>query len=83
MTNFICPQGTACKWESSCPASCPNANATTKVRIYSKVPCKCESPLKGVQKLVSNVTYEPGHDNVACTRNNGIKAAPEAVGVMQ
>ncbi|KAH7575402.1 hypothetical protein ACOSP7_005033 [Xanthoceras sorbifolium] len=57
----------------------PNANGT-KVMIsnYAGTPCGYTSPLQGLQKYVSSVTYEPGCRNVKCSDETLIKAATKA-----
>ncbi|KAI8018674.1 putative beta-D-xylosidase 5 [Camellia lanceoleosa] len=57
----------------------PNANATdVMISIYAGIPCKYTSPLQGLEKFVSKVSYEPGCNDVACSNNNQFKAAIEA-----
>ncbi|KHG29436.1 putative beta-D-xylosidase 5 -like protein [Gossypium arboreum] len=54
----------------------PNANAT-KVMIsnYAGVPCQYTSPLQGLQKYVSMVTYEVGCRDVKCNNDTFIDLA--------
>ncbi|PPR89936.1 hypothetical protein GOBAR_AA30751 [Gossypium barbadense] len=54
----------------------PNANAT-KVMIsnYAGVPCQYTSPLQGLQKYVSMVTYEAGCRDVKCNNDTFIGLA--------
>ncbi|KAJ7946159.1 Beta-D-xylosidase-like protein [Quillaja saponaria] len=57
----------------------PNANAT-KVMLsnYEGIPCRITSPLHGLQKYVSSVTYEPGCSNVKCGDESLIAKAAKA-----
>lgn len=57
----------------------PNANATVAmISIYAGVPCKYTSPLQGLQRYVSNVTYEAGCLSVKCPDDSLIGAATKA-----
>ena len=57
----------------------PNANAT-KVMLsnYEGIPCRYVSPLEGLQKYISTVSYEPGCSNVICGNDSLIEAAVKA-----
>ncbi|XP_059652997.1 probable beta-D-xylosidase 5 [Cornus florida] len=57
----------------------PNANVTvTMISNYAGVPCRYTSPLQGLQKYVSAVTYQPGCSNVGCSNGGQIDAAVKA-----
>ncbi|KAJ4962234.1 hypothetical protein NE237_022173 [Protea cynaroides] len=57
----------------------PNANATqVMISNYAGIPCGYISPLEGLQKYVSSVTYEPGCANVKCSDGSQIDAAAKA-----
>ncbi|KAK9286361.1 hypothetical protein L1049_014755 [Liquidambar formosana] len=57
----------------------PNANATrVMISNYAGIPCQYISPLQGLVKYVSNVTYEPGCGNVKCGDETMIEAAVKA-----
>ncbi|KAG6652601.1 hypothetical protein I3843_05G017400 [Carya illinoinensis] len=57
----------------------PNANATrVMISNYAGVPCRYTSPLQGLQKYVSAVSYEPGCSNVKCGDESLIEAAAKA-----
>ncbi|WRX15591.1 Glycoside hydrolase, partial [Theobroma cacao] len=57
----------------------PNANATTvMISNYAGVPCHYTSPLQGLQKYVSVVTYEAGCSDVKCSNETLIEAAVQA-----
>ncbi|KAL5855335.1 hypothetical protein ACOSQ3_005176 [Xanthoceras sorbifolium] len=57
----------------------PNANGTeVMISNYAGTPCGYTSPLQGLQKYVSAVTYEPGCSNVKCSDETLIKAATKA-----
>ncbi|XP_027365901.1 probable beta-D-xylosidase 5 isoform X2 [Abrus precatorius] len=57
----------------------PNANATTvMISNYAGIPCRYTSPLQGLQKYISSVTYAPGCSNVKCGDQNLIAAAAKA-----
>ncbi|XP_059298660.1 probable beta-D-xylosidase 5 [Lycium ferocissimum] len=59
----------------------PNANASgTMLSIYAGVPCRFTTPLQGMKKYLSNITYEPGCANVQCTDASQIEAAAKAAG---
>ncbi|CAK9176754.1 unnamed protein product [Ilex paraguariensis] len=54
----------------------PNGNATeAMLSIYAGVPCQYTTPLQGLQKYVSTVTYEPGCVSVGCADGSRIEAA--------
>ncbi|CAN1156156.1 Probable beta-D-xylosidase 5 [Linum perenne] len=54
----------------------PNGNATsTMLSIYAGVPCKLTTPLEGLKKYVSTVTYEAGCGSVNCPDRTSISAA--------
>lgn len=58
----------------------PNANATgTMLSIYAGVPCRYTTPLQGLQKYVSNITYVSGCSNPSCEDSSQIEAAAKAV----
>jgi len=49
----------------------PNANATTIMIInYVSMPCRYSSPLQGIQKYISSVTYVRGCSGVKCSNQN-------------
>lgn len=57
----------------------PNANATeVMISNYAGIPCGYTSPLEGLQKYVSTVTYEPGCGNVKCSDETLVEAATKA-----
>ncbi|KAF8406210.1 hypothetical protein HHK36_008295 [Tetracentron sinense] len=57
----------------------PNANVTrVMISNYAGVPCKYTSPLQGLQKYVSSVTYQPGCANVGCSNGSLIDSAAKA-----
>lgn len=57
----------------------PNANATTVMTSnYAGVPCKYISPLQGLQKYSSGVSYQPGCANVGCSDESLIESAAKA-----
>lgn len=57
----------------------PNANATQLLlNEYYGVPCGITSPLQGLHKYVSKLTYIPGCIDVKCEDELNIKAAVEA-----
>ncbi|GLU03345.1 hypothetical protein SLE2022_205480 [Rubroshorea leprosula] len=57
----------------------PNANATTvMISNYAGIPCNYTSPLQGLQKYISAVTYEGGCSDVKCGDVTGIEAAVKA-----
>lgn len=57
----------------------PNANVTgTMLSIYAGVPCKYTTPLQGLQKYVSNITYVSGCSNPSCQDSSQIDAAAKA-----
>lgn len=57
----------------------PNANATNvMISNYAGIPCGYTSPLQGLQKYVSAVTYEPGCSNVKCNDDSLIEQASKA-----
>ncbi|KAL7221921.1 hypothetical protein ACSBR1_023796 [Camellia fascicularis] len=51
------------------------------ISIYARIPFKYTSPLQGLEKFVSGVSYEPGCSDVACSNNNQLKATTEVVAV--
>ncbi|KAK3412287.1 hypothetical protein EUGRSUZ_I01067 [Eucalyptus grandis] len=54
----------------------PNANATTvMISNYAGTPCQYTSPLQGLQKFVSTVSYEPGCADVKCSNKSLFEAA--------
>lgn len=54
----------------------PNANATTvMISNYAGIPCRYASPLQGLKKYISSVSYAPGCSNVKCGNQNLIAAA--------
>ena len=53
------------------------------ISIYVEIPCKYTSPLQGLEKFVSNVSYEPGCSDVACSNNNQLKATTEVATVVE
>ena len=54
----------------------PNANATdAMLSSYAGVPCQYTSPLQGLQKYVSAVSYEKGCANVSCSDDTLIDGA--------
>ncbi|KAJ9705229.1 hypothetical protein PVL29_003340 [Vitis rotundifolia] len=54
----------------------PNADATnTMLSNYAGVPCRYTSPLQGLQKYVSAVSYEKGCANVSCSEETLIEGA--------
>ncbi|KAJ0011446.1 hypothetical protein Pint_33822 [Pistacia integerrima] len=57
----------------------PNANATmVMISNYAGKPCGYTSPLQGLQKYVSSVTYEPGCSSVKCSDASLIERAAKA-----
>ncbi|KAH9696572.1 hypothetical protein WN944_029210 [Citrus x changshan-huyou] len=57
----------------------PNANATNvMISNYAGIPCGYTSPLQGLQKYVSAVTYAPGCSNVKCKDDSLIEPAAKA-----
>ncbi|TXG64130.1 hypothetical protein EZV62_011124 [Acer yangbiense] len=57
----------------------PNANGTeVMISNYAGTPCGYTSPLQGLQKYVSAVTYEPGCSDVKCRDETLIEAATKA-----
>ncbi|XP_043712724.1 probable beta-D-xylosidase 5 [Telopea speciosissima] len=57
----------------------PNGNATqVMISNYAGIPCGYISPLQGLQKYVSSVTYEPGCADVKCSDGSQIDAAAKA-----
>ncbi|XVF44988.1 hypothetical protein PTKIN_Ptkin02bG0169400 [Pterospermum kingtungense] len=57
----------------------PNANATTvMISNYAGIPCRYTSPLQGLQKYVSMVTYEAGCGDVKCSNQTLIEPAVQA-----
>ncbi|KAI4298555.1 hypothetical protein L6164_032102 [Bauhinia variegata] len=57
----------------------PNANATTvMISNYAGIPCRYTSPLQGLKKYISTVTYAPGCNNVKCSDQSLISAATKA-----
>ncbi|XVE49324.1 hypothetical protein DITRI_Ditri01bG0073600 [Diplodiscus trichospermus] len=57
----------------------PNANATTvMISNYAGIPCRYTSPLQGLQKYVSMVTYEAGCSDVKCSNQTLIQPAVQA-----
>lgn len=57
----------------------PNANATTvMISNYAGIPCRYTSPLQGLQKYISSVTYAPGCGNVKCGDQSLFAAATKA-----
>ncbi|GMJ06826.1 hypothetical protein like AT3G19620 [Hibiscus trionum] len=57
----------------------PNANATTvMISNYAGIPCRYTSPLQGLQKYVSTVTYEAGCSDVKCGSEALIQPAVQA-----
>ncbi|XP_022727079.1 probable beta-D-xylosidase 5 isoform X1 [Durio zibethinus] len=57
----------------------PNANATTvMISNYAGIPCQYTSPLQGLQKYVSMVTYEAGCSDVKCSNQTLIEPAVQA-----
>ncbi|CAL1354145.1 unnamed protein product [Linum trigynum] len=56
----------------------PNGNATfTLLSVYAGMPCNITTPLQGLQKYVSAVTYEAGCDSASCPNQTRIAAAVE------
>ncbi|KAI8017210.1 putative beta-D-xylosidase 5 [Camellia lanceoleosa] len=47
------------------------------ISSYAGISCKYTSPLQGLEKFVSNVSYEPRCNAVACSNNNQLKATIE------
>jgi xylan 1,4-beta-xylosidase len=57
----------------------PNANATTvMISNYAGIPCRYSSPLQGLQKYISSVTYAHGCSDVKCSNQNLFAAAVKA-----
>lgn len=57
----------------------PNANATTvMISNYAGIPCRYTSPLQGLQKYVSTVTYVAGCGDVKCSNQTLIEPAVQA-----
>ena len=57
----------------------PNANSTNvMISNYAGIPCGYTSPLQGLQKYVSAVTYAPGCSNVKCIDGSLIEPAAKA-----
>ncbi|XVE93503.1 hypothetical protein REPUB_Repub01dG0198200 [Reevesia pubescens] len=57
----------------------PNANATTvMISNYAGIPCRYTSPLQGLQKYISVVTYEAGCSDVKCSNDTLIQPAVQA-----
>ncbi|CAJ2678136.1 unnamed protein product [Trifolium pratense] len=57
----------------------PNANATTvMISNYAGIPCRYSSPLQGLQKYISSVTYARGCSDVKCGNQNLFAAAVKA-----
>ncbi|OMO63382.1 hypothetical protein COLO4_32521 [Corchorus olitorius] len=57
----------------------PNANATTvMISNYAGIPCHYTSPLQGLQRYVSAVTYEAGCSDVKCSTDTLIAPAVQA-----
>lgn len=57
----------------------PNANATrVMISNYAGVPCKYTSPLQGLQKYSSGVSYQPGCADVGCSDGSLIEPAAKA-----
>eukprot|EP00257_Ricinus_communis_P020591 XP_015579855.1 probable beta-D-xylosidase 5 isoform X2 [Ricinus communis] len=57
----------------------PNANVTTTmISNYAGIPCKYTTPLQGLQKYVSTVTYAAGCKSVSCSDDTLIDAATQA-----
>ncbi|GMY38770.1 putative beta-D-xylosidase 5 [Fagus crenata] len=57
----------------------PNANATeVMISNYAGIPCRFVSPLQGLQKYISTVSYEPGCSSVNCGNESLIEAAVKA-----
>ncbi|KAL1296133.1 hypothetical protein HN51_056881 [Arachis hypogaea] len=57
----------------------PNANATTvMISNYAGIPCRYTSPLQGLEKYISSVSYAPGCSNVKCSTQSLFGAATKA-----
>ncbi|KAF5956900.1 hypothetical protein HYC85_004125 [Camellia sinensis] len=64
---------------------CPRTQCkcySVMISSYAGIPCKYTSPLQGLEKFVSNVSYEPGCSDVACSNNNQLKATTEVTTVV-
>ncbi|KDP44489.1 hypothetical protein JCGZ_16322 [Jatropha curcas] len=60
----------------------PNSNVTTTmISNYAGIPCQYTTPLQGLTKYVSNVTYQIGCKSVSCSDDTLIEAATEVAAV--